>query len=239
MNGDPGVAEERSSPSVAWLPPLLVGAAAAATAEMALGLLLYVSEGFVPALTVVLCVQTAALAFGLWMAPRDAAPPWPGVRRAWLLLVVSYVGGAVLAASWEALGGLSGSWATRGLGLGLLAALPLYASGLLLGARALSEDSGKGTGALATLGAVIGFAAVGAIGPELDLAASAYVTSMTLVSAAALTHSAVLGARERHWRDWAERGARGDSPAFSGEVIVERRRSPSSPSMPIPPNPPR
>jgi len=210
---------------IAWLPPLLVGAAAAASAEMALGLLLYVSAGFVPALTLILCVQTGALACGLWMAPRDAAPPWVGVRRAWFLLVLSYVGGAVLAASWEALGGLSSSWATRGLGLGLLTALPLYGSGLLLGAPALSEGVGKATAALAALGAALGFAVVGVLGAGLELAATAYVTSMSAVSIAALIHSGVLGASERRWREWAQRGATGESAAFSHEVIVERRRS--------------
>jgi hypothetical protein len=210
---------------VAWLPPLLVGAAAAASAEMALGLLLYVSAGFVPALTLILCVQTGALAFGLWMAPRDAAPPWIGVRRAWFLLVLSYVGGAVLAASWEALGGLSSTWATRGLGLGMLTALPLYGSGLLLGAPALSEGVGKATAALAALGAAIGFAVIGVLGAGLELAATAYVTGMCAISVAALIHGGVLGASEQRWREWAERGATGESAAFSHEVIVERRRA--------------
>jgi hypothetical protein len=221
---------------LAWLPPLLVGAAAAASAQMALGLLLYVSAGFVPALTLVLCVQTGALAVGLWMAPRDAAPPWSGVRRAWFLLVLAYVGGAVLAASWEALGGLSGTWAARGLGLGMLTALPLYASGLVLGAPALHEGSGRGTGALAVLGAALGFAAIGAVGPGLVLAASAYVTGMTAVSAAALIHSGVLGASERRWREWAERGATGESAELDHELIVERRRSPAPVPHPPPPS---
>ena len=186
---------------LAWIPPLLVGAAAAASAELALGLLLYVRGGFVSALTVVLCVQTGALALGLGTAPRDAAPPWPGVRRAWLLLVSAYVGGAVLAASWEALGGLAASWTTRGLGLALLTALPLYASGLLLGAPALVEDAATGPPAL--VGALLGFGAVGVAGAGLELAASAYVACMTIVSGAALVHSSLLGARERRWREWA------------------------------------
>jgi hypothetical protein len=195
----------------AWLPPLLVGAAAAASAEMSLGLLLYVTTGFLPALTLILCMQTAALAFGLWMAPTDPAPPWTGVRRAWFLLVLSYVGGAVVAATWESLGGLSSTWATRGLGLALLTVLPLYASGLLLGAPAMSVGIGRGTGPLASLGAALGFAVVGALGAGLRLAASAYVTGMTAVSAAALIHSGVLGAAERRWRASNEASAAGAS----------------------------
>jgi hypothetical protein len=176
------------------------------------------------------------------MAPRDAAPPWIGVRRAWFLLVLSYVGGAVLAASWEALGGLSSSWVNRGLGLGMLTALPLYGSGLLLGAPALSEGVGKATAALGALGAALGFAVIGVLGAELELAATAYVSGMSAVSIAALIHSGVLGASERRWREWAERGATGESAAFSHEVIVERRRSllgapPGSQPPPPPPAP--
>ena len=45
---------------VAGLPPAAVGAASAAVAEMAIGLLLYVRGGFIGALTLILCAQTAA-----------------------------------------------------------------------------------------------------------------------------------------------------------------------------------
>jgi hypothetical protein len=222
----------------AWLPPLLVGAAAAASAEMALGLLVYVEARLVPALTTVLCVQTGALAFGLWMAPRDSAPPWGGVRRAWFLLVLAYVGGAVLAASWEAMGGLSSTWATRGLGLALLTALPLYATGLLLGAPALAEGLGRALGPLAALGAALGFAAMGVLGTGFRLASSTYVTGMTAVSAAALIHTGVLGARERRWRDWAEHGMTGERSGLGSEVAVERRRSAAAAPPPLPPQGP-
>ena len=225
---------------VAWIPPLLVGAAAAASAEMALGLLLYVRADLVGTLTLVLCVQTGALAFGLWMAPRDSAPPWPGVRRAWFLLALAYVGGAVLAASWEALGGLASTWPTRGLGLAMLTALPLYASGLLLGAPGLAEG-GSGVGPAALLGATLGFAVVGVAGARFDLAASAYVACMTAVSAAALLQSSLLGARERRWREWAEHGsarapgALGPEPP-AGPTDPGPARGPGPPSSGAPPS---
>ncbi len=187
------------------IPPLLVGGAAAAGMETALGLLLYVRTGLVAALTLVLCVQTGALAFGLWMAPRDSAPPWAGVRRAWILLVLAYVAGAVVAGSWEVFGGLASSWTTRGLGLAFLTALPLYATGLVLGAPALSEGT-AGTGLAAVSGATVGFAAIGLAGASLDLAASAYVACMMSVAGAALVHNNILEASARARRDGAEPG---------------------------------
>ena len=187
------------------IPPLLVGGAAAASVEMALGLLLYLRTGLVAALTLVLCVQSGALAVGLWMAPRDSAPPWPGVRRAWILLVLAYVAGAVVAGSWEVFGGLASSWTTRGLGLAFLTALPLYATGLVLGAPALSEGT-VGTGPVAVSGATMGFATIGLAGASLDLAASAYVACMMSVAAAALVHNNVLEASARRTRHGAELG---------------------------------
>ena len=191
------------SSRIAWIPALLVGAAAAATAEMALGLLLYMRAGVLTALTLVLCIQASALGCGLWLAPRDSAPPWAGVRRAWILLVLAYVGGTVLAVSWEALGGLASTWVRRGLGLAMLTALPLYATGLVLGAPALSQKTGV-TGPAAALGAAIGFAGIGLGGIDLHVAASTYVMGITLASAAALIHGSVLEARARGWQEWAE-----------------------------------
>lgn len=185
---------------VSWIPALVVGAAAAGTAQMAAGLLLYARDGFVTALTVILCVQAGALGFGLWLAPQDVAPPWTGVRRAWLLLMVTYVGGAVVAGSWELLGGLASTWTSRGLGLALLTALPLYASGLLLGAPALAHRDLR-PGPIGALGAALGFGLVGFFGAGLELVASAYVASMTAASAAALLHGGVLEARERALRE--------------------------------------
>ncbi len=40
-----------------WAPPFLVGVGAAVTAELGLGLLLYASAGFLPALTAVLAAE--------------------------------------------------------------------------------------------------------------------------------------------------------------------------------------
>jgi hypothetical protein len=175
---------------------------------MALGLLLYVRGGFLGALTVVLCVEMAALAAGFWSAPRDNAPPWGGVRRAWFLLLMTYVAGAVVATSWEALEGLSASWVSRGIGLAFLGALPMYGTGLVLGVADPGESGHRG--AAAALGAAAGFAVIGLARSSLQLAPFSYVAAVVVVAAGALVQSRVLGARELEWREWAERGTSRD-----------------------------
>jgi hypothetical protein len=194
----------------AWLPAATVGAAAAASAEMAVGLLLYVRGGFIGALAVILSAETAALAFGLWSAPRDVEPPWPGMRRAWIVLAASLVVGAGLATGWEALGGLSATWLTRGLGLACLAALPMYAAGAVLGASALPQGEPRVPVApAAAAGAAIGFAALGVGRGALMVAPLAYVGGVLLVSVGALLHARLLAERvEREERRQHEELAR-------------------------------
>src|SRR5688500_17629445 len=87
----PGPALRSVESRLTWLPAALAGAAGAASAELAVGLLLYVRGGFLGALTLILCAEAAALAFGLWSAPRDGDRPWSGVRRAWFVLLLSLV----------------------------------------------------------------------------------------------------------------------------------------------------
>ena len=220
---------------LAWLPPAAVGAAAAVSGEMALGLLLYTRGGFLGALTLVLCVQMSALGLGLWSAPRDAAPPWPGVRRAWFLLLLCHAAAAVVAASWEGLGGLAGNWRARGMGLVLLAALPLYATGVVLGAPALSDgDPAVSPGAPAAVGAALGFALVGVGRGAFRIAAFPFVASVVAVSIGALVHSRLLHARELRWHEWATRGTARDAI----EAPVPERRGAESQRPPPPPRPP-
>lgn len=190
---------------VAWIPPAAVGAAAAASAEMALGLLTYTGYGFVGAFTLVLCVELLALGFGFWSSPTDAAPPWSGMRRAWLLLLLAHAAAAIVASSWEAVGGLAGTFLSRGLGLAFLGALPLYATGVVLGAPALSVGGGPASSprVAAALGAAAGFGLLGAAGVALQLAAFPFVMGGLAVSVGALVHSRLLDARERVWREWA------------------------------------
>jgi hypothetical protein len=215
---------------LAWLPAAAVGAAGAAAAELAVGLLLYDEGGFLGALTLVLSAEAAALACGFWAAPRDVAPPWSGIRRSWFVLLLALVLGASLAASWEALGGLAGSWLTRGLGLACLAALPLYATGAVLGARAMSEgEPGVPPGVPAAAGAAVGFAAVG-VGPGvLEIAPLAYVVGVALVSLGALVQSRLLDERDRRWREWAAHGTARDG-AEPGAPGALPPRPPSRPA---------
>ena len=227
---------------VFWIPPFAVGVAGAAAAEVSLGLLLYVPGGFLGALTIILCVEMAALAAGLWSAPREEAPPWSGVRRAWFLLLLTYVAGAVTAAGWEVLGGLASSRLYRGLGLAFLGALPLYGTGLVLGASGSGEgDWSVRTGVPAVIGAAVGFAMVGLGRSGLRIAPFSYVAGVVVIVMGSLVQSRILAAREDQWREWAERGTAEDGPPgrapqvpsrSASEALREHHDPPASPGMP-------
>ncbi len=207
----------RSSPLV-WVPPLAVGLAAAAGGELAAGLLLYSARGFLQALTLILVVELAALGAGLWSAPLQPGPAWEPVRRRWLLVLVSYTVAAATAVGWSALGGLSSAAVLRGVGLALLAALPLYASGTLLGAMSAvaPDDPFPSTvGAAATLGAAAGAALTGFMGPRLP-PVSTYLGTLVVLSAASLVHGRALDRRTRV-RTLVTR------PSAGGTVRVEER----------------
>ena len=211
---------------VSWFPPFAVGVAGATAAEVGLGLLLYAPGGFLGALTLILCVEMAALAAGLWCAQREEDPPWVGVRRAWLLLLLTYVAGALTAVGWEVLGGLASSRLSRGLGLAFLGAFPLYGTGLVLGASGSGEgDWSVRIGVPAVIGAAVGFAMVGLSSGGLRIAPLPYVTGLIVVAAGSLVQSRILGAREDQWREWAERRSVGDGPSGS---------APQAPSVSVP-----
>jgi hypothetical protein len=203
----------------AWIPPFAVGVAGAAAAEVGLGLLLYVPSGFLGALTIILCVDMVALAAGLWSAPREVAPPWSGVRRAWFLLLITYVVGAVTAAGWEVLGGLASSRLSRGLGLAFLGAFPLYGTGLVIGASGSGEsDWSVRTGVPAVIGAALGFAMVGLGRIGLRNAPFFYVAGVIVIAAGSLVQSRILAGKEDRWRECAEQGVAGGGPAVGPQV---------------------
>ena len=202
---------------VAWVPPFTVGIAGAAAAEVALGLLLYVPGRFLSALTIILCVEMAALAAGLWNAPREADPPWSGVRRAWFLLLITCVAGAVTATGWEVLGGLASSRLSRGLGLAFLGAFPLYGTGLVLGASGSDDgDWSVRTGVPAVMGAAVGFAMVGLGRGGLHIAPFAYMAGVVVIAVGFMVQSRILAAREDQWREWTEQGTDWDGPPDLG-----------------------
>ena len=227
---------------MSWIPPFAVGAAGAAAAEVALGLLLYIPGGFLGALTIILCVEMAALAAGLWSAPREAVSPWSGVRRAWFLLLLTYVAGAVTAVGWEVLGGLASSRLSRGLGLAFLGAFPLYGTGLVLGASGSGEgDWSVRTGVPTVIGAAAGFAMVGLGRSGLRIAPFSYVIGVVVVAMGFLVQSRIFAEREDQWREWAERGTAGDDPpgvapqvpsGSAAEASQARHEPPAAPGMP-------
>ena len=217
---------EKSSP-VAWVPPLLAGAAAAVASEVSMSLLLYAGPGLVRSLTTVLTVQAAALSVGLWSAPVAPRPDLlEAVRRRWVLCLASYLVATLYSASWSVLEMLGGGPLGQGLGLGLMAALPLYACGTVLGGmRTVESADGRGgarsVGGAAFAGAVIGFAATGFALPRALAPASLFLACLIILSAGGLAWG---GARDRRLRT--EVKARRPSPW--GEVRVEDRRLPAA-----------
>lgn len=164
-------------------------------AEVAVGLLLYSGDGFLRALTLILATLTGALALGLWSAPSPGiGEPVESIRKRWLLALLSFTGGAVTAAGWSVLGGLSSRALTRGLGLALLAAFPLYAVGSLLGTMAsVRADRGvRGPGAAASAGASLGAVLTGVLLVRTVAPMTMYVFGVVALSAGALLHGRVL-----------------------------------------------
>ena len=106
----------------AWMPPLLVGAALAIAAEVAVGMLLYASEGLMRSLSTVLVVEVAALAAGLWSAPGPGPNLVDRLRRRWVLCLVAFLFAALYGTSWTVLLELGETAIGQGFGL----AIPLH-----------------------------------------------------------------------------------------------------------------
>ena len=167
------------------LPPLLLGMATAIVMETGVGLLLFVSPGLLPALTVILVVGLAALALGL--ASRPGAVPAAG-RWHWLLAVGSLVLAAVLSLGWTFQGGAPEDALGRGLNLALLVGLPLYSLGACLAGVATWGRSRR-TGALATGGGALGALILGSILFPRFEPMSVYLFALLCVATAALAVS--------------------------------------------------
>jgi hypothetical protein len=185
-----------------WIPPFVVGLSAAVAGELAVGLLLYSSPGFLPALTLILAVLLGSLALGLWTAPPVTSEAYgESLRRRWLLALVAYAGGSAVSGAWSVQRGLAGDALSRGVGLALLAALPLYACGALLGAmpsRRWPWTRIVPVGACAMAGAALGAMLAGYVLVSFLLPVSIYAFCLVLLSGGALVHGIVLtGAGER------------------------------------------
>ena len=199
-----------------WIPPFAVGLSAAIAAEVAVGLLLYVTPGFLRALTLILAVLLSSLALGLWTAPHSDEALTERLRRRWLLVLFAFAGGSAVAGVWSVRGGLSESSTMQGIGLALLAALPLYSCGALLGgmsAPRLSHVRGP-VGSSAAAGAALGTVLAGYVLAAVLHPVSIYAFCLVLLSGAAIVHGAVIAAE-------GERKRLGSVPSAYGQVRVE------------------
>ena len=207
---------------LAWLAPLLVGASAAVVAEVAIGILLYAGPGLMRSLTTVLGVEGAALAIGLWSAPAARPDMVDQLRRRWVMCLVAFLAAALFGTSWSAVEDIGGGRLGQGIGLAVVAAFPLYASGNILGgmaAVASSDPHGRlsGPGAPAALGAGLGFIATGVLLPRAPMPASLLVACLVMLSLGGMAYGSVLGRRlQVH--------VRAVRPSRGGDVRVEDHR---------------
>jgi hypothetical protein len=193
--------------AVALVPPFLVGAALAVVGGVAVGLLLYGGPGFVPALSVILAVIFLALAAGLRRGLR--AGRMGGIeeaRRGWLPLLVSVSLAAVFSGLWEVFRGFQAGAVSQGVGLALLAALPMYAGGGVLGGLVAGSGEGGSVGPSVLAGAGVGILGMGAfLFPTFSPTVMLLLCLMVL-SASALLHARVLDRRAPGSRDGSEQG---------------------------------
>lgn len=202
-----------------WVPALTVGLCTATAAEVAVALLLYNGPGFMRSLTAVLAIEAASLGLGLWAVQTGRGDPQEELRRRWFFCLVAFLLASVFTATWSLVEGLGGTALGQGLGLAMMAALPLYGAGGVLGAMAQAErcEGGEGVGSIggpALIGASVGFAATGAALPQVLTPASLFLVCLVLLSAGGMVYGSVLDARHRVL-------VRGRAPGRLGEVRVE------------------
>lgn len=181
------------------MPPLLVGAAGAIAAEVAVAILLYAGPGLMRSLTTVLAVEGAALAAGFQTAPGQGAALLGSLRRRWLFCLGAFMAAALYGTSWSVFEGLGETRLGQGLGLALLAGLPMFGCGAVLGGLgsvSIADDSGTFSrpSASAALGAALGFVATGILLPRAPIPASLLVGCLVLLSGAGMVYGAVLTA---------------------------------------------
>jgi len=201
-----------------WTPAFIVGVAAAVAGELSVGLLLYVTPGFLPVLTLILTVLLGSLALGLWTAPKSSDHRLiESIRRRWMLALLAFAGGAAGSGAWTVQGGLSEAGVSRGVGLALLAAFPLYACGALLGAMARPIRPGAPShpiGVAAVAGAALGTILTGNVLVGMLVPVSIYAFCLVLLSGGALLHGRILATEGERHRIAA-------TPSAFGEVGVE------------------
>jgi len=187
-----------------WAPPLLVGIACAVAAEVAVLMLLYTGPGFTRSLTTLLATEAGALALGLAVRGPDPEPP-DGLRRRWLFSLFAFLAATVYGTVWTVRPELGAARLHQGIGLAVLAGLPLFACGALVGGlagerrraagaerngaagRALPESRGVATAAF--IGAALGFGVTGFFLLRVPMPASLLVASMIALSAGGMLYA--------------------------------------------------
>ncbi len=182
---------------LAAVPPLLVGASVAGAAETSAGLLLYSTDGFLPALTLILTVETGAMALGLWSGTLQVGEGVvEQVRRRWLFALVTFAVAAAFSTGMTFMEELLTGGMGQGLGLALLGSLPLFALGSLLGAMARPR-AGLGlptasVGVPSVLGLALGFLVTGGMLLPNMAPYTLYLVFLTVLSGGALLQGWVL-----------------------------------------------
>ncbi len=175
---------------IRWIPPFVIGLAAATVGEVAVGLLLYSGEGLMRALAIILATEIGALALGLTAAPD---PDYPNLvdalRRRWMVCLVAFMVATGFATLWSFRQGAEITAVSQALGLALLGGLPLYAAGNLFGTMASLRERlggiGPRIGASGAFGAAIGIIAAGYGVPRLSVP-SVLLFLMVLLSGGAV-----------------------------------------------------
>jgi len=190
-----------------------------------MGLLLYSGPGFVRSLTAILAVEGAALAAGLWSAPRPGTDLIHRLRRRWLFCLFTFLTAAGFGTAWTLVPSLSAAAWGQGLGLTILGALPLYAAGAVIGGIATSARTDPGgrlrePGAAAATGVALGFVLTGFLLPRAPMPGSLLVLCLVMLSLGGMIYGGVLGAR-------LQIDILGRRPSRGGDVRVEDRRLPT------------
>ena len=209
-------------PRLGWLPPLLVGASAAVAAEVAVAVLLYEGPGFIRSLTVILGIEALALAGGAWSAPAPGPDLVDRLRNRWLLCLLAFLAAALFAGAWSMPIGLGADRLSQGLGLAILAGLPLYAASSVLGGIAVAARTDHGgrlrpPGGAAFIGVGLGVIVTGLLLPKAPMPASLLIGCLVMLSLGGMIYGGVLGART-------EIDVRARRASRNGEVRVEDRR---------------
>ncbi len=222
-----------------WLPALLVGAAAGIAGEVAIGILLYASPGFMRSLTTVLAIESLALALGLHTVPTEPTHLVERMRLRWLLCLGAFTAAAAFGTLWSLFEDLGEGRIGQGLGLALLAGLPLFACGSLLGGMGVvaeADPSGRlpRPGANAAMGAALGFVVTGALLPRAPIPASLLVGCLVLLSAGAMVYGTMIGGISDGQHDEMIEGSEteasdGGALGHQGFVVASEHESPPPP----------